>query len=61
MKSYTYYPGCSIKGTGKGYDESLLAVFKEFNIPLIELDDWNCCGATNYMNIDEVTAFTLSV
>ena len=60
MKSYTYYPGCSIKGTGKGYDESLLAVFKEFNIPLIELDDWNCCGATNYMNIDEVTAFTLS-
>jgi len=60
MKEYTYYPGCSIKVTGKGYEESLLSVFSEFGIPLIELEDWNCCGATNYINIDEVTAFTLS-
>jgi len=60
MKAYTYYPGCSIKGTGKGYEESLLAVFNEFEMPLIELEDWNCCGATNFMNIDEITAFTLS-
>ena len=60
MKEYTYYPGCSIKGTGKGYEESLFTVFDEFGIPLLELEDWNCCGATNFINIDEVTAFTLS-
>ena len=24
MKKYPYYPGCSAKGTGKAYEESLL-------------------------------------
>jgi heterodisulfide reductase subunit B len=27
---------------------------------LIELEDWNCCGATAYMGIRELTAFTIS-
>ena len=25
-----------------------------------ELDDWNCCGATAYMSVDEVQAFALA-
>ena len=28
MKRYLYYPGCSLRGTGKAYEESLLAIFK---------------------------------
>ncbi|NOX90747.1 MAG: disulfide reductase [Calditrichaeota bacterium] len=60
MKKYTYYPGCSVKGTAKSYEDSLLAVFRELNLHLEELPDWNCCGATFYMSIDEVTSFTLS-
>jgi len=57
---YLYYPGCSLKGTGKAYEESLLAVFKTISVQLEELEDWNCCGATAYMSISELKAFALS-
>jgi len=60
MKTYQYYPGCSVKGTGKAYEESLLAVFEALGIGLEELGDWNCCGATAYMSIDEGEAFVLA-
>jgi heterodisulfide reductase subunit B len=57
---YLYYPGCSLQGTGRAYDESLLAVFEKLGRPLQELDGWNCCGATAYMSIDELQAFALA-
>ena len=52
--NYLYFPGCSLKSTGRAYEESMLAVFQALDVPLKELDDWNCCGATAYMSIDEV-------
>ncbi|OPZ85250.1 MAG: Cysteine-rich domain protein [bacterium ADurb.Bin429] len=58
--TYLYYPGCSLKGTGRGYEESLLAVFDALKLPWAEIEDWNCCGATAYMAVDEVKAFTLA-
>jgi heterodisulfide reductase subunit B len=57
---YFYYPGCSLKATGKAYEESLLAVFGKLGLKLQELPDWNCCGATTYMGVDEVQAFALA-
>lgn len=57
---YLYYPGCSLKSTGRGYEESTLAVFNELNEEIEELDDWNCCGATAYMSISELKGFALS-
>jgi heterodisulfide reductase subunit B2 len=57
---YLYYPGCSLKSTGRPYEESLLAVFKALDVELEELNDWNCCGATAYMSIDEKKAFGLA-
>jgi heterodisulfide reductase subunit B len=57
---YLYYPGCSSQSTGKAYGESVLAVFEALGAPLDELEDWNCCGATTYMSISELKAFTLS-
>ncbi len=57
--SYIYYPGCSLKGTGRAYEESLLAVFKALELELEELHDWNCCGATSYMSVSELKAFAL--
>lgn len=57
---YTYYPGCSLKGTGKGYEESLLAVCHALGVELEELEDWNCCGATAYMSIDDEKALALA-
>lgn len=58
--NYLYYPGCSLKSTGKAYEESLLAVTAALGIGLTELDNWNCCGATSYMSIDEKKAFALA-
>jgi heterodisulfide reductase subunit B len=60
MTGYEYYPGCSLKGTGKPYEESLLAVFDALGVDLHELDDWNCCGATAYMAVDELKAVALA-
>ncbi len=57
---YIYYPGCSLKSTGKPYEESVQSVFKKLDLPLAELKDWNCCGATAYMAVDEVKSFALS-
>jgi heterodisulfide reductase subunit B len=58
--SYGYFPGCSLKGTGLAYEESLLALFRILDLPLAEIRDWNCCGATSYMSIDERSAFVIS-
>jgi len=57
---YAYYPGCSLKGTGRAYEESLLAVFRALDIEIEELKDWNCCGATAYMSVDELTSYALA-
>ena len=58
--TYRYFPGCSLKSSGRSYEESLLAIFRALDVPLEELEDWNCCGATAYMSVDEVRAFTLA-
>ena len=58
--TYGYFPGCSLKGTGAAYEESLLTLFRLLDLSLEELKDWNCCGATSYMSIDENSAFGLS-
>jgi heterodisulfide reductase subunit B len=57
---YSYFPGCSLKGLGRAYEESLLPVMKHLGIQLQELDDWNCCGATAYMSVDEHEASVLA-
>lgn len=57
---YSYFPGCSLKGTGRAYEESLLPVFRLLGIELEELDDWNCCGATAYMAVDEAKACVMA-
>ena len=55
-----YYPGCSLESTAKEYQMSTKAICKELGIELVELEDWNCCGATAYSQIDEILADTLS-
>ncbi len=57
---YAYFPGCSLKGLGRAYEESLLPVMRHLGVELVELDDWNCCGATAYMSVDETKACILA-
>jgi len=42
---YAFFPGCSIHTTAKEYGISCHAVSKVLGIELIEIPDWNCCGA----------------
>lgn len=57
---YGYFPGCSLKGTGRAYEESLLPVMRRLGVEMTELEDWNCCGATAYMAVDEAKACALA-
>lgn len=41
-----FYPGCSMEGTAREYNESVRAIALSFDIELIPVQDWNCCGAT---------------
>jgi heterodisulfide reductase subunit B len=42
-----YYPGCSLEGTAIEFDLSARAVCEALGIELVEVEDWNCCGATS--------------
>ncbi|GIU99438.1 MAG: heterodisulfide reductase subunit B [Actinomycetota bacterium] len=57
---YPYYPGCAMEGTGRAFEESLVAVLGAFDVRLDELEDWNCCGASAADSIDEVRGVALA-
>ncbi len=47
-----YYPGCALEGTGHPYNRSTKAVGKALGLDLVEVENWNCCGAMEVKNID---------
>ena len=51
-KPVAYYPGCALEGSGHSYDRSTRAVGKALGLDLVEVKDWNCCGAMEVKNID---------
>ena len=57
---YLYYPGCSSEATGKAYDISTRALMGKLGVELVELDDWNCCGATSYFSVRELDSFAIA-
>lgn len=54
-----FYPGCSLTGSSREYNESLLAISKEAGIELVEISDWNCCGATAAHNLNQELSVSL--
>jgi heterodisulfide reductase subunit B len=43
---YAYYPGCAAhSASAKEYGSSAKAVCQALGIQLVEIPDWNCCGA----------------
>ena len=59
MREVLYYPGCSMEGTALGYARSLEQVAPLLDLKLKELDDWNCCGASEYLSIGPLRGFAL--
>lgn len=53
---YAFYPGCSLEVNASAYDVSVKGVARVLGLDLQELEDWNCCGATEYFTQDELTA-----
>jgi heterodisulfide reductase subunit B len=59
VREVTYYPGCSLHGTAREYDESFRGVSELLDVGLHELEDWSCCGSTSAHCTDEALAVAL--
>lgn len=51
-RKVAYYPGCALEGTGHAYNRSTTALGKALGLDLVELKNWNCCGAMEVKNLD---------
>jgi heterodisulfide reductase subunit B len=49
-----YYPGCTLKTTGRNFEDSAIASFKTLGIELKELHRWNCCGTVYSLTSDDL-------
>ena len=56
---YGYYPGCSLSKSAKPYDDSTKAIADQLGLTFEEIDDWNCCGATEYFSLNKTAAYSL--
>lgn len=58
---YLVYPGCSLEKGAAGYPywQSTLAVAPHLDLELVEVNDWNCCGATEYIALNRMAAYAL--
>ncbi|WPD22631.1 MAG: CoB--CoM heterodisulfide reductase iron-sulfur subunit B family protein [Candidatus Electrothrix scaldis] len=59
MSDYIFYPGCAMESNAKAYYDSLMEIAQPLGINLQEIDDWNCCGATEYVGINLIPAYSL--
>jgi heterodisulfide reductase subunit B len=60
VKELSYYPGCSLHGTAREYDESIRGVSELLDLRLYELEDWTCCGASSAHCTNEDLAIDLA-
>jgi heterodisulfide reductase subunit B len=58
---YAYFPGCSQESTAEEYNHSLQAVARRLEtMDLVEMADWNCCGATPAATVDPMLPHALA-
>lgn len=53
------YPGCSLTGSSRDYNESVFALAEFFGIEFAQIPDWNCCGATAAHNLNKELSLAL--
>ncbi len=51
-----YFPGCTLSTNAKNYDRSGRAVARALGLELEELPEWQCCGATFPLMLDDSMA-----
>ncbi len=53
------YPGCSLTGSAREYNQSVIAIAEAFGIDIEQIPDWNCCGATAAHNLNKDLSLAL--
>lgn len=56
---YSYFPGCSLERNAAAYHISTLAATQPLGMELTEVEDWNCCGATEYVSLNLTASYAL--
>lgn len=59
MPKYALYPGCSLHTGGIEYGMSTHAVSEALGIELLDVPDWNCCGASSAHMTDHLLSLAL--
>ncbi|HMA63508.1 MAG TPA: CoB--CoM heterodisulfide reductase iron-sulfur subunit B family protein [bacterium] len=49
-----YFPGCTLKTDAKHFEDSAMKVMEKLGSPLIEMEDWICCGTVFSMTSDDL-------
>ncbi len=52
LLKYPYYPGCSLYDTAAVFNDSALKVAQKLDVELVELEEWQCCGAVYPLSSD---------
>ena len=50
---YSFYPGCTLHSTGVEFGVSTEQVCEALGLELVEIPDWNCCGASSAHSLDD--------
>ena len=56
---FSYYPGCTDHSTSLEYGLSTEAVFETLGVELVEIEDWNCCGAAATHSVNHLLSLCL--
>jgi len=56
---FSYFPGCTDHSTSLEYGLSARAVFKALGVEMVEIEDWNCCGAAATHSINHLLSLCL--
>jgi heterodisulfide reductase subunit B len=51
-RRYAFYPGCTLHSTGVEFGMSTELVGQVLGLEMVEIEDWNCCGASSAHSMD---------
>ncbi|MEW6374257.1 MAG: heterodisulfide reductase-related iron-sulfur binding cluster, partial [Thermodesulfobacteriota bacterium] len=56
---FSYFPGCTDHSTSYEYGRSTEATLETLGVDLVEIEDWNCCGAAATHSINHLLSLCL--
>lgn len=56
---FSYFPGCTDHSSSYEYGRSTEAVFDALGVDLVEIEDWNCCGAAATHSLNRLLSLCL--